>query len=264
MLKIHCLPAFTDNYIWLIETPNKQAWVVDPGCGQTVEKYLEDKPLTLVGILITHHHHDHTGGIAHLQQCYQNNLKVYGPSKDNIVGLTHPLTLEDHQSLQFNHDATLPDLPLITVISVPGHTKGHIVYVINNHLFCGDTLFSGGCGRMFEGTPEQFNTSLQLLAELPDTTKVYCAHEYTLANLKFATTALPHNKDIEEYQHTCTELRHNNRATIPSTIGIEKRINPFLLCHLESTQNALSSHFNEIISDEVQSFTLMRQWKDSF
>ena len=259
MLNVHTIAAFNDNYIWLIHQTNSlNAYVVDPGCGQTVIDYLATTDLNLIGILITHHHSDHTGGIEKLQQHFNDNLTVYGPSNERIDGLTQPLTLETTMSID------IPHLGLTQVMAVPGHTLGHIAYYIDDKLFCGDTLFSGGCGRLFEGTPEQMLHSLTMLANLPDKTLVFCAHEYTRSNLDFALHITPKNLHLIDYANKVDQLRSQNKPTIPSSIATEKAINPFLRCHLNETQVAISAKGGLDNINDIQSFTLIREWKNQF
>ncbi|MGX9459689.1 hydroxyacylglutathione hydrolase [Shewanella sp. A14] len=259
MLNVHTIPAFNDNYIWLIHQDNSRfAYVVDPGNGQNVIDYIATTNLELVGILITHHHADHTGGIALLQQHFNHTLNVYGPNNENIAGLTHPIDVKAQTTLDIAH------LGSVAVLAVPGHTLGHIAYNLQQSLFCGDTLFSAGCGRLFEGTPEQMLTSLSMLAHLPDSTRVYCAHEYTQANIEFALHVTPNNQQLIDYADTVKQLRVKNSPSIPSSIRIEKAINPFLRCHLNETQIAISTQFGLDKIDTIQTFTKLRQWKDSF
>ncbi|MGI2169857.1 hydroxyacylglutathione hydrolase [Shewanella sp. MF05960] len=259
MLNVHTIPAFNDNYLWLVHhTDSLDAYVVDPGCATSVIDYLATTELNLVGILITHHHSDHTGGIKQLQEYFDHKLEVYGPSNERINGLTMPLTLDAVSTID------IPHLGATRVMAVPGHTLGHIAYYIDNKLFCGDTLFSGGCGRLFEGTPTQMLQSLKMLANLPDNTQVFCAHEYTRANLDFAQHVTPHNHKLNEYAAKVDQLRSRNIPTIPSTIATEKAINPFLRCHLNETQVAISNHYNIVNIDEIQTFTLLREWKNQF
>lgn len=261
MYQIHRIAAFNDNYIWLIQYNSSHAYVVDPGCGQTVMEYLTAHNIRLAGIFITHHHHDHTGGIALLQSCYQNKLTVFGPYNESIAGLTQPIELAEHQTNKLHIKDWNAD---IKVVSVPGHTRGHIAYIIDDNLFCGDTLFSGGCGRLFEGTAEQMSLSLSILAKLPDTTKVFCAHEYTLSNLKFAAVVMPDNQALKDYVSEVNELRNDYKPTIPTCIGLEKQINPFLQCNDLVIKTAVSLHSKEQIDDEIQVFKNLRLWKDNF
>ncbi|MEH6464769.1 MAG: hydroxyacylglutathione hydrolase [Shewanella psychromarinicola] len=259
MLNVHTITAFNDNYIWLIHQENSRyAYVVDPGCGQSVIDYISTTDLKLVGILITHHHADHTGGIEMLQQHFKHALNVYGPDNEKIAALTHPLNVGSQSTLN------VPHLDPITVMAVPGHTLGHIAYYLQESLFCGDTLFSAGCGRLFEGTAEQMLKSLSMLAQLPDSTKVYCAHEYTEANLKFALHVTPNNQQLIDYVDKVKRLRAQKKPTIPSSIGIEKAINPFLRCHLHETQNAIAAQLEEKEIDAIQAFTQIRLWKNNF
>ncbi|WP_144207235.1 hydroxyacylglutathione hydrolase [Shewanella donghaensis] len=258
MLSVIRIPAFNDNYIWLFHANNSnKAYVVDPGCGKSVLNFLNDSSLELAGILITHHHSDHTGGIEQLQLANNNALIVYGPASENITGLTHPLEGEQQLSLEFIEAA-------VDVITVPGHTLGHIAYQIADKLFCGDTLFSGGCGRLFEGTAKQMSASLGKLAILPTETEVYCAHEYTAANLKFALVTEPNNLALQQYIQTVTLARQHNQATIPSTIGTELAINPFLRSDSEEIKAVVSAHFKVEKPSDLQTFTLLREWKNNF
>ncbi|WP_445364723.1 hydroxyacylglutathione hydrolase [Microbulbifer sp. ANSA003] len=259
MLSITPIPAFNDNYIWHLQKDG-QHWVVDPGDAVPVEKALEGTILS--GILITHHHYDHTGGIETL--CHQYQCPVYGP--EHIPGVTHPIAGGD--SLQ------VLGMPF-QVHAVPGHTLDHLALVLNEttaaggeqlHLFCGDTLFSAGCGRLFEGTPEQMYHSLQKLSKLPAATFVYPAHEYTLGNLKFAQTVEPNNQAIEARVAQCKALRVENKPTLPSTIALELDTNPFLRCQYpEVRQTAINSRpeLNDG-SDNVDIFASLRGWKDNF
>jgi hydroxyacylglutathione hydrolase len=259
MLSVHTIPAFNDNYLWLVHhTDSLDAYVVDPGCATSVIDYLATTQLNLVGILITHHHNDHTGGIKQLQQYFNHKLDVFGPSNERIDGLTIPLIVDSVSTIN------IPHLGETQVMAVPGHTLGHIAYYIDSKLFCGDTLFSGGCGRLFEGSPSQMLQSLKMLATLPDITQVFCAHEYTRANLDFAQHVTPNNQKLNEYAEKVDQLRSQNIPTIPSTIATEKAINPFLRCHLNETQVAISNHHNIANVDEIQAFTLLREWKNQF
>ncbi|MCX2779584.1 hydroxyacylglutathione hydrolase [Microbulbifer thermotolerans] len=260
MLKISPIPAFSDNYIWHL-TRGDEHWVVDPGDARPVIEALGDSALS--GILITHHHLDHTGGVAQLSTRFQ--CPVYGPA--SIKGVTEPLTDGDQRELL--------GLPL-RVMAVPGHTLDHLALLLEEenpggapraHLFCGDTLFAAGCGRLFEGTPAQMYASLSKLGALPPETKVYCAHEYTLANLRFAEAAEPGNTAIVNRLAEAEALRANDRPTLPSTIGEELATNPFLRCHIPAVARRALNHGADGSlenPDEVQVFTLLRSWKDNF
>jgi hydroxyacylglutathione hydrolase len=216
------IPAFADNYIWLLEN-GETAWIVDPGDAAPALEVLHEKNLQLAGILLTHHHPDHSGGIAELLKHYQ--VPVYGPDNSPVrVLISHPL--QDGSCITLGNMA-------FSVIAIPGHTLDHIAFysAAEKILFCGDTLFSAGCGRVFEGTHEQMYQALLKLAELPDDTMVCCGHEYTLSNLRFAASLEPANNNILEHQKQCEILRAKNLPTLPSTIAQEKKINPFLRCH---------------------------------
>ncbi|MCL1125136.1 hydroxyacylglutathione hydrolase [Shewanella surugensis] len=263
MLNIIPLPAFTDNYIWLIKHSNSQdVYVVDPGDANVVIDYLNAHQLTLAGILITHHHIDHTGGILALksfseQHSAQAVLPVYGPASENINGVNHPINNERSMILKTLNIK-------VTIFTIPGHTLGHIAYLMDDNLFCGDTLFSGGCGRLFEGSPEQMHTSLTQLSQLPTETKVFCTHEYTLANLTFASEVEPDNNDLYAYKEQVSQLRLNNQPSLPSSIGMERKINPFLRCEQDTIQRAIRQHFQHPSHDNRSTFALLRQWKDNF
>ncbi|MHA2938659.1 hydroxyacylglutathione hydrolase [Vibrio sp. RC27] len=251
MIEIKSIPAFNDNYIWLIQI-NQHCIVVDPGDAQPVLKYLQDHDLTLKAILITHHHADHTGGIVELTREYPN-ISVIGPKNDPVMGLSLSVDEGDKFTLldqEFN------------VLSLAGHTKGHIGYTTENALFCGDVLFSAGCGRVFEGSYEEMFGALNKLAALDDTTQVYCAHEYTAANVAFAMAVEPENKELHQYRDTVNRLRANNQATIPTTIGQEKQINPFLRTQEPSVIKAVANTSPQC--DPLAIFSALRDWKNQF
>lgn len=254
MITIAPIPAFNDNYIWHLQQ-GAEHWVVDPGDAQPVVSALGDANLT--GILITHHHYDHTGGIESLVQRYQ--CPVLGPN--SIPGVTDPLVDGDHFELLGGH---------ARVLAVPGHTLDHIAIVLEHegkkHLFCGDTLFAAGCGRLFEGSPGQMYRSLQSLASLPADTQVYCAHEYTISNLQFALAAEPDNGDIAARLEHARRLRDQNRPTLPSTIAEELATNPFLRCESPAIQQQAAQHDagNNNNHKPVEIFATLRHWKDNF
>jgi hydroxyacylglutathione hydrolase len=255
-MNLIALPAFTDNYIWMLHDGH-QALVVDPGESAPVERALDALGLMLGGILVTHHHGDHVGGLSALRPRLQG--PVYGPARENIPQPFTPLNGGDHvELLGCNFE----------VIDVPGHTAGHIAYFHRPAdgapiLFCGDTLFSGGCGRLFEGTPAQMHDSLGALARLPGDTRVCCAHEYTLSNLKFARAVEPHNTDLQRYTDHCESLRAQGVPTLPSSIEQERRINPFMRCdQAEVVQSALAQGAGS--TGETDVFAALREWKNNF
>ena len=234
MIQIEALPAFTDNYLWLLQDNHlHQCAVVDPGDSEPVLRWLADHPeWSLTDILITHHHPDHIGGVAALKAA--TGARVLGPALEKIP--ERDIALEDNQHVEVLGLDWL-------ILHVPGHTLGHIAYFHVDEelppvLLCGDTLFSAGCGRLFEGTPEQMYQSLSRLAALPDATQVYCTHEYTLSNLRFACAVEPDNQALVQRFAEVTKLRENNRISLPSTIGLEKSTNPFLRSDCPAVQKA--------------------------
>lgn len=231
-LQIIPIPAFKDNYIWLIHN-NRQAVIVDPGDAEPVLETLQHLQLDLTTILITHHHHDHIGGVADLQKAYPD-VQTYAPRLEQYhfphipVGESEVIDLEE---LNLK----------LSVIYLPGHTLGHIAYYTkeNDLLFCGDTLFGAGCGRLFEGTPAQMYHSLQKLAALPQKTQVYCTHEYTIHNIGFAMTLEPNNTQLIKRQQETIKLRNLQLPSLPSTIGLELATNPFLRCYSQEIQSSI-------------------------
>lgn len=250
------VPAFTDNYLWLLHD-GKRALVVDPGDAEPVQRVLNQFALQLDSILVTHHHADHTGGVDALRQA--TGATVFGPASERIPQPFTPLREGD--------TATALGLPF-QVLDVPGHTAGHIAFFspdINGHplLFCGDTLFSGGCGRLFEGTPAQMLASLDKLAGLPGDTAVCCTHEYTLGNLRFARAVEPGNRDLADYATHCESLRAQGQPTLPTSIAQELRINPFLRTR-QSTIMAAARRFDASAHDDATVFAAIRQWKNDY
>ncbi|HEY8908057.1 MAG TPA: hydroxyacylglutathione hydrolase [Rhodoferax sp.] len=250
------LPAFNDNYIWLLHD-GQHALVVDPGEAQVVFKAIERLGVQLDAILVTHHHADHTGGVAKLREA--TGAQVFGPLHETMPEPLKRLTGGD----------TIHLLGLrLQVIDVPGHTSGHIAFYAEPVgeapvLFCGDTLFSAGCGRLFEGTPAQMLISLGKLAALPDNTRVCCAHEYTASGLVFARTVEPDNQTLISYQVKVKALREQQLPSLPSSIGLEKAVNPFLRTHLGSVIRAVQQ-FDACAQDPVSVFAALRTWKDQF
>jgi hydroxyacylglutathione hydrolase len=255
-MKLIPIPAFNDNYIWLLHH-ERRALVVDPGDAQPVLAILQQEDLTLEAILVTHHHGDHTGGVAALRQA--TGTGVFGPVGEP---LPEPLT-------RVQEGDTVSALGLnFQVMSVPGHTAGHVAYFLQpSHdeplLFCGDTLFSAGCGRLFEGTPAQMLTSLSRLAALPAMTRVCCAHEYTLGGLAFARLVEPDNQVLINYQIRSKSLREQHLPTLPSSIGLENAINPFLRTRIPRVVEA-ARQFDPCAQSEVEVFAALRTWKNQF
>jgi hydroxyacylglutathione hydrolase len=259
------LPAFADNYLWLLQS-GSEALVVDPGDAEPVLSFLAQHPeLKLTTILVTHHHADHVGGVAQLVS--QTGAEVFGPALEKMPTAYHPV--QGGQSLQL--------LGLnFRVIDVPGHTAGHIAYFCEQAeleatqaplLFCGDTLFSAGCGRLFEGTPAQMLASLDQLASLPSNTQVCPAHEYTLSNLRFALTVEPENTALQHHNQTCQTWRAQSLPTLPTSLAQELAINPFLRSRENSVIQAVKRHCPDVKPDawdETTVFALLRQWKNEF
>lgn len=250
------LPAFTDNYIWLLHSGH-HAIVVDPGDAQPVLSALQQYGLQLDAILVTHHHADHVGGVDVLREA--TGARVWGPARERIP---EPL-------LRLHYGDTVVELGLtFSVMDVPGHTSGHIAYFCQSMdgaplLFCGDTLFSGGCGRLFEGTPAQMLASLDSLAALPGNTRVCCTHEYTLSNLKFARAVEPRNAELNQYSAWCEAQRSQGQPTLPSSIAKELQINPFLRTRQPAVvAQAVARQAEE--RDEVAVFAAIREWKNKF
>ncbi|MFA0810111.1 hydroxyacylglutathione hydrolase [Microbulbifer epialgicus] len=260
MLLITPIPALNDNYIWHLSRDDEH-WVVDPGEATPVVEALQGASLN--GILITHHHFDHTGGAATLRKRYQ--CPIFGPA--SVKEVTNEIV--EGSSL------TVLGVPL-SVWSIPGHTLDHLALIFEEqaadgttqtHLFCGDTLFAAGCGRLFEGSPEQMFHSLQRLSALPPTTRIYCAHEYTVGNLNFANTIEPGNKEVTQRLAQCQALRAANKPTLPSNMALEQATNPFLRCGIAEIMQSGAHHLGRKNPDglnEVEIFSSLRDWKDHF
>lgn len=248
------LRAFADNYIWTIRDAGFAA-VVDPGDAQPVLDYLAREKLQLVAILNTHHHADHVGGNAALLA--RTKVPVYGPKDERIAEVSERLA--DGQRF------TLPHFNIeMETLEIPGHTRSHIAFHGDGLLFCGDTLFAAGCGRLFEGTPRQMHDSLTRLARLPDATRVYCGHEYTLSNLKFARAAEPDNRRLPELETRMQALRERGQPTLPSTIAQEKATNPFLRVAEPAIIASASGRAAKKLSDPVSVLAEIRDWKNNF
>jgi hydroxyacylglutathione hydrolase len=254
ILQAHPLPAFHDNYIWCLEQEG-QALVVDPGDAEVVEAWLQQKGLKLAFILTTHHHADHTGGLLKLQARHRST--IYGPD-ENIAGVQHTLNGGEQLDLGPFGEAD--------VMFTPGHTLGHIAYHLPDSqlLFCGDTLFSAGCGRLFEGTASQLHHSLQTLSALPDDTLVCCTHEYTEANLRFAAAAEPGNKAREQRQAEVAGLRRQARPSLPVTLRREREYNPFLRCEEPAILAELARQTGSAVAPGQPALEALRAWKDRF
>jgi len=256
-LDVRPIEAYSDNYIWLLFDPQtRQAFVVDPGDAQPVIATLEELELNLEGVLITHHHFDHVGGLEALKEKF--SPQVYGPKNPAISGIDHTLVAGDAITvlgLEFS------------VLEVPGHTLDHIAYFHPAEtplLFCGDTLFAGGCGRVFEGTPAMMHESLQALAALPGATRVYCAHEYTMANLGFARAVEPDNEALRQRIAAAEATRGRNEPTVPSDLALELATNPFLRCAEPGLQDSLAAQGKLEGRESSQVFAAVRAWKDNF
>lgn len=254
MIQVTPIRAFRDNYIWAIHDAHK-AVIVDPGDAEPVLAFLSEHNLKLVTILVTHHHNDHIGGVRALLRQYV--VPVYGPAGEAIESLT--------QRLRENDQVTLPDFGLtFKILDIPGHTAGHIAYVGHGMLFCGDTLFACGCGRLFEGTPAQMHSSLGKLAELPGDTKVYCAHEYTLSNIAFARAVEPDNPKLLEREFAEREKRGRDLPTVPSTIAVELETNPFMRSHIPAVLKAANNKTGTAHPTPVDVLATIREWKNNF
>jgi hydroxyacylglutathione hydrolase len=254
-LGVRAVRAFADNYIWLIEAPRNRLIAVDPGEAAPVTAELERSGSSLAAILLTHHHPDHIGGVADLLAA--DPVRVIGPDDSRI-----PVPIErvgDGDRCEFS------DLGLgFDILHVPGHTLSHIAFFGHGALFCGDTLFSAGCGRMFEGTPPQMHASLSRLRELPPETRMYCGHEYTAANLRFALAVEPANAAALEYRDRVARLRQADRPSLPSTLSLERRVNPFLRCDIPGVREAAAAHAGRALPDDAEVFGTLRAWKDQF
>lgn len=271
LLQVQAISAFDDNYIWLL-SKGHCAVVVDPGDAQPVIDVLKKKSLVLQAILITHHHADHIGGVAEILSWCEHHQgvqpTVYGPAREEISCVS--------ESVMGGDVISIPHLDAhFKVLDVPGHTAGHIAFYLETlnqsdeknlerHLFCGDTLFASGCGRLFEGTATQMAHSLNQFKLLPDDTWVHCAHEYTLSNIKFALAVEPHNVDLQNWQNKAQLLRNQGSPTLPTTLAHEKRVNPFLRCEEVSViQSVVQQRALQSI-DPISVFAELRSWKDTF
>lgn len=259
MWRAEPIPAFTDNYLWLLTGDASSVAIVDPGDATPVLKLLEARCLSIGAILITHHHADHIGGLMELLSHFPN-AEVYGPKDDRISHVTHRVAEGDTFCLDF-----LPSC--FRVIEVPGHTRTHIAYYASDNgykLFCGDTIFACGCGRLFEGSSEQMHNSLLKLRSLPADTDIYCAHEYTLANIAFAKCVEPGNSALLDRERDAKMLRQVDRPTVPSALSLECETNPFLRFDCQTVIDAASRHSGRLLRSGVEVFAHIRQWKDKW
>ena len=266
-LRVTPIPAFTDNYIWCIRDSHS-AVLVDPGDAKPAIEYLEQQGVALTGILITHHHSDHIGGLGDLVAWARSRgatFPIYGPATERIPQLTQAVR---------EGDAVQIDAPRVRlrVLDVPGHTLGHVAYVADAAatgsdapmLFCGDTLFACGCGRLFEGSAAQMSSSLSKLACLPGDTLVYCAHEYTLNNIRFALAVEPDNAELQAWANDARLLRDSSTPTVPTTMTHELSVNPFLRCHHQRVQLAAQQVAGRELGGAAEVFAVLRAWKDRF
>ena len=253
-LQVTALPAFNDNYIWALHD-DSHCVIVDPGDAAVVETFLSKQALTLTALLITHHHGDHIGGLRALASTH--NIPVYGPDNEHIDGISHPVG----DGAAF----TLPGLGVEAVtLATPGHTLDHIAFWVASHLFAGDTLFAGGCGRLFEGTAQQMHESLQKLMALPDTMQLYCGHEYTVSNLRFALEVEPENAALRQRLAEAEQRRADQQPTLPSRLAAEAQTNPFVRTHVEAVK-AAAQHFDpQCDGSPVAVFAALRRWKDEY
>lgn len=251
------IPALSDNYVWLIRSDHGNTCaIVDPGEAAPVIEAIRREGLDPVAILITHRHHDHVGGLKEVHSAWPD-IPVFGPADEPVDGVTEAVT--DGSRVEI--DALDVDFD---VIATPGHTLGHIVFHGRGLLLCGDTLFAGGCGRVFEGTNDQMHRSLEQLATLPRGTVCCCGHEYTLANLEFARAVEPNNEELSERQRQARALRDVGEPTVPFELGGELRTNPFMRCEEPAVQQAAEAHAGRALETPSEVFGVLRDWKNNF
>lgn len=258
MFNVTPIPAFNDNYIWALTADSEPdlAVVVDPGDAAPVQQWLAQEQRQLKAILITHHHNDHTGGVKVLRE--QADIPVYGPADSPFDGITEALHRGDRIELLGQS---------LIIEEVPAHTRDHISYLQPEQtpqLFCGDTLFLAGCGRLFEGTAKQMLSAMNYFASLADNTQVFCTHEYSLSNLAFAASVEPDNSDIQQVRQQCHQLRQQGRPTLPSSIGQEKRINPFMRTREQAVAHSAEHFCGNPLRSEVEVLAALREWKNQF
>lgn len=256
MLTIQAIPAFNDNYIWFIQAPDsRRILIVDPGDAKPVIKAIKQQGFVPIALLITHGCHDHVDGINELLQHY--DMPVYGPKNEFIPHITHPLSASDGLIVD-------TVFPAIRVLDIPGHTRGHLGFVIEGKLFCGDALFGAGCGRLYSGPAKVLFQSLQQIAQLPKDTMIYCAHEYTENNLHFARLIEPDNADIQQRIMNTALLRQQGKPSIPFTLALELATNPFLRCEQSEVIQAAEQFAGKPLLSPAAVFSTLRSWKDQF
>ena len=257
MNNIIALPAFKDNYIWALHSlDGTEVIVVDPVDPKVVFDYLQKNKLKLSAILVTHHHWDHSGGVRALVDHF-DSVSAYGPIGEKVDGIKHFVSEGD--------EIVFPSFQLtLKVLEIPGHTLGHVAYFNEDILFCGDTLFSCGCGRVFEGTAQQMVTSLNKLKALSPRTMMYCGHEYTLANIHFAQNVEPHNKALKNRRILVEDLRHRDLPSLPISMGEERKTNPFLRCEEPEVIDSVQKYAKISLNDPISVFAHLRQWKNEF
>ncbi|MEM6639639.1 MAG: hydroxyacylglutathione hydrolase [Pseudomonadota bacterium] len=256
-MDVTCVPALSDNYIWLLRADSqaRDVAVVDPGEADAVRAVVRENDWRVGAVLLTHHHHDHVGGVADLID--GQSIPVFGPRSANLDMVTD---LVEHDDV-----FTIPEIGVrMEVTAVPGHTRDHIAYMTDGAVFCGDALFSAGCGRLFEGSPNDLYHTMCRLRALPDSTLVYAAHEYTLGNLEFARAVEPDNEAIDDYLEYARRLRRGSLPTLPSFMALEKRVNPFLRFDQEMVQRAAKAAAGKALSSDVAVLAALREWKDRF
>ena len=255
-MKVTAIPTFRDNYVWAIHD-DQTAILVDPGEAAPILTWLEARDVRPIAILVTHHHADHVGGIREITAHQSHALPVYGPAQEPIPGRTHPL--RGGETLRF--------APLnlnFEVLATPGHTRGHLCYLGHGGLFCGDTLFSCGCGRLFEGTPAQMYDALGRIKALAADTRIYCAHEYTLENIAFALRVEPGNQALQQRLANVQSLRDQGLPSLPVDLGTEIATNPFLRCEEPGVIVATAQHAKRALQPGLEAFTAVRAWRDEF
>jgi len=267
MLNIKYINAYSDNYIWLLQRDNlPQVVLVDPGQAVQVIKYLEENDLKLVAIIVTHQHYDHTGGVAELLERYPG-ISIIGPDKDPSkikLNIDLPIANLLTQKVSDGSVLTIPELDIsFEVRAIPGHTLDHLAYIGEGVVFCGDTLFGAGCGRIFSGNAQMFAKSLALLMNLPEETKMYFAHEYTLDNLGFAKWVEPESEDIIQRDKAEMAKQEKGLPTVPGTVGLELKTNPFVRLRQPQVKQAAEKFAGHVLNEDWEVFAALRKWKDS-